>query len=124
MTILFGIPNCNQVKNARTWLDAHQQPYVFHDFKKSGVNPDWINIWLKNQPWDVLINKKGTTWRNLSEERKASIVDTQSAIALMLESPSIIKRPVLCISNHENESKNDYATHVGFSEATYQTIFK
>lgn len=114
-TTLYGIPNCDQVKKARTWLDAHAVAYVFHDFKKSGINQNLINAWLKNVAWDVLVNRKGTTWRALPEERKAAIIDAKSAAALMLESPSIIKRPVLCMVN---------STQVGFSEELYQQTFK
>ena len=114
-TILYGIPNCDQVKKARTWLDVHAVTYVFHDFKKAGIHPDLIDTWLKDVAWDVLINRKGTTWRALPEQRKAAIIDAKSAMELMLESPSIIKRPVLCSANR---------TQVGFSEELYQQVFK
>lgn len=114
-TILYGIPNCDQVKKARTWLDVHAVTYVFHDFKKAGINPNLIDTWLKDVAWDVLINRKGTTWRALPEQRKAAIIDATSAMELMLESPSIIKRPVLCSANR---------TQVGFSEELYQQVFK
>jgi arsenate reductase len=115
MIELYGIPNCNQVKNARTWLDAHGMPYVFHDFKKSSISNEQIQTWLRDVAWDSLVNRKGTTWRALSDERKAAIQDAQSATALMIESPSIIKRPVLVTGN---------ITHVGFSDALYQQIFQ
>jgi arsenate reductase len=115
MTTLYGIANCDQVKKARIWLDAHAIAYSFHDFKKSGVSPDLINTWLNDIAWDVLVNRKGTTWRALSEERKATVVDAPSATELMLESPSIIKRPVLSTGTH---------THVGFSEDLYKQLFK
>lgn len=113
-TILYGIPNCDQVKKARTWLNAHAVAYVFHDFKKSGIHSNLIDTWLKDIAWDVLLNRKGTTWRTLPDERKAAIIDAKSAMELMLESPSIIKRPVLSNAN---------STHVGFSEELYQQIF-
>lgn len=116
MTIdLYGIPNCDQVKKARTWLTAQGMPHVFHDFKKTGVERAWIETWLADIAWDVLVNRKGTTWRALPEARKAAITDAESATALMLESPSIIKRPVLCTGN---------TTYVGFSDDLYQQIFK
>ena len=79
-TILYGIPNCDQVKKARTWLDVHAGTYVFHDFKKAGIHPDLIDTWLKDVAWDVLINRKGTTWRALPEQRKAAIIDAFQAI--------------------------------------------
>jgi arsenate reductase len=115
MVTLYGIPNCDTVKKARTWLDAHDVPYVFHDFKKSGIDITLIQTWLRDVPWDVLVNRKGTTWRALSDARKAAITDDKSATALMIESPSIIKRPVLV---------TDQKAHVGFSDELYQQIFK
>jgi len=114
---LYGIPNCDTVKKARTWLDANGIAFTFHDFKKAGINDDLVTAWLKDVPWDLLVNRKGTTWRGLSDERKAAITDNASATALMLELPSIIKRPVL-------QAGNGQATQVGFSDALYQQLFK
>ena len=111
---LFGIPNCDTVKKARTWLDDNGIAYRFHDFKKAGLTPDLVNVWLKQVEWDVLVNRKGTTWRGLSDERKAAVADARSAAALMLEAPSVIKRPVLDFNG---------TTHVGFSDTNYQQIF-
>lgn len=113
---LYGIPNCDTVKKARTWLDANSIAYTFHDFKKAGLDAAQVNAWLKDVPWDVLVNRKGTTWRALSDERKAAIIDNASATALMLESPSVIKRPVL--QRHDGQP-----TQVGFSDTLYQQLF-
>ena len=113
-TTLYGIPNCDTVKKARTWLADHQQDFVFHDFKKQGLSREIVAGWLKHLSRDVLVNRKGTTWRALSDERKAAIVDDEAAIALMLENPSVIKRPVLDKAG---------AFSVGFSDAQYQQIF-
>jgi len=74
-----------------------------------------VQSWLKQVDWEVLVNRKGTTWRGLSDERKASIVDAESATALMLESPSVIKRPVLV---------SGASVHVGFSDDLYQQFFQ
>lgn len=115
MTTLYGIPNCDTVKKARTWLDANGITYTFHDFKKAGISRDLVKTWLTDAAWDVLVNRKGTTWRALADERKATIIDAQSATELMLESPSVVKRPVL---------SHDGVTHVGFSDELYQRIFK
>ena len=112
---LYGIPNCDTVKKARTWLDTHGHPYSFHDFKKAGLTQATVAGWLKQVDWETLVNRKGTTWRGLPEERKAAIVDAASATALMLETPSIIKRPVLVGAG---------TIHVGFSDDSYQQIFK
>ena len=67
---LFGIPNCNSVKKARDWLTAHGFDYAFHDFKKQGISEDLIQSWLKNVAMSELVNRKGTTWRLLSDEEK------------------------------------------------------
>jgi arsenate reductase (glutaredoxin) len=112
--ILYGIPNCDQVKKARAWLNAQAIEYAFHDVKKSGMTAELIRTWLSDVPWDTLINRKGTTWRRLTPQRQASITDVQSAIELMIALPSIVKRPVLHTGQH---------THVGFSDALYQQIF-
>jgi arsenate reductase len=112
---LYGIPNCDQVKKARAWLDNHAVPYDFHDFKKAGVGPALVQSWLAQVNWEVLLNRKGTTWRSLPDQRKAEISDSRSAAELMLELPSVIKRPVL---------SNGEAIHIGFSDPLYQQIFK
>jgi Spx/MgsR family transcriptional regulator len=113
-TTLYGIPNCDTVKKARVWLAGQQQEFTFHDFKKQGLTREIVAGWLQHLSRDVLVNKKGTTWRGLPDQRKAAIVDDDSAIALMLEFPSVIKRPVL---------DNDGSFAVGFSDAQYQQIF-
>lgn len=115
MTTLYGIPNCDTVKKARNWLAANGIDHTFHDFKKAGISRDLINAWLADVAWEVLVNRKGTTWRALADERKAAIIDAHSATELMLESPSVVKRPVL---------SHGGATHVGFSDELYQRIFK
>lgn len=117
---LFGIPNCDQVKKARTWLDANDITFVFHDFKKSGIRTEYIEVWLKDLAWDVLVNRKGTTWRALTPEHKATVTDAQSAIELMLQSPSIVKRPVLCVVDEQGKSH----CNAGFSDELYRNIFQ
>jgi Spx/MgsR family transcriptional regulator len=92
---LYGIPNCNTVKKARVWLDNHAISYVFHDFKKQGVSEEMLIAWLKQVGWQKLLKKTGPTWGQLPDTFKASIKDDQSALALMLEKPNVIKRPVL-----------------------------
>jgi arsenate reductase len=113
-TTLYGIANCDQVRKARTWLAERNVPHVFHDFKKQGIDRVMIASWLVHQPWDVLVNRRGTTWRGLDEARKVNVADGDSAAALMLENPSVVKRPVLV---HDN------AVHVGYSEILYQKLF-
>jgi arsenate reductase len=92
---VYGIPNCDSVKKARVWLTDHGVDYVFHDFKKQGVPPEAVDLWLKHVNWDVLVNRKGTTWRKLEPELQASVAGNSSARALMLEYASVIKRPIV-----------------------------
>ncbi len=92
---VYGIPNCDSVKKARVWLTDHGVDYVFHDFKKQGVPADALDFWLKQVCWEVLVNRKGTTWRKLDAALQASVVDNTSARAVMLANASVIKRPVV-----------------------------
>lgn len=111
---LYGIPNCDTVKKARTWLAEHAQPFDFHDFKKQGLERATVAAWLADLDWEVLVNRKGTTWRKLDEARKAAVVDKDSALALMLEHPSVIKRPVLAGAG---------PLQVGFTPERYAGVF-
>jgi arsenate reductase (glutaredoxin) len=111
---LYGIPNCDTVKKARTWLADHGHAFDFHDFKKQGLERATVAAWLDQTDWDILVNRKGTTWRKLSDERRAQVVDKASALELMLENPSVIKRPVL---------EGAGPLSVGFSEAHYGALF-
>ncbi len=95
MITLYGIPNCDTVKKARAWLTAQGQDYVFQDFKKQGVPLPQLDQWLQKPGWQVLINRKGTSWRLLDEATKNSVVDAPTARAVALLQPSVIKRPVV-----------------------------
>jgi Spx/MgsR family transcriptional regulator len=92
---LFGIPNCDTVKRARAWLAENGVPHDFHDFKKAGVPADGLDAWLAAVGWETLLNRKGKTWRGLSDAVKAAVTDAASARALMLRQASVIKRPVV-----------------------------
>ena len=92
---VFGIPNCDTVKKARTWLTEHGIAFEFHDFKKQGVPPASMDHWLQSVGWETLLNRKGTTWRQLDAALQASVQDAASAKAIMLAYPSAIKRPVV-----------------------------
>lgn len=113
---LYGIPNCNTVKKARDWLTSHGIDYQFHDFKKQGVTQQLLEGWLKQIPETKLINRAGMTWRNLDESTKNSIQDQTSAIQLMSDKTSVIKRPIL--------EKDGNIIAVGFSESEYQSLLK
>ncbi|MDB5894559.1 MAG: ArsC family reductase [Rhodoferax sp.] len=95
MTILYGIPNCDTVKKARTWLDTHHVAYTFHDFKKAGVPDEALDAWLEAVGWEKLVNHKGTTWRQLDPAAQAAVQDSASAAALIRAQPSVVKRPVV-----------------------------
>jgi len=111
---LYGIPNCDTVKKARTWLADNGHAFDFHDFKKQGLDRALVAGWLEQLDWETLVNRKGTTWRKLSDERRGQVVDKASALELMLENPSVIKRPVL---------QGAGPLSVGFSNEQYAGIF-
>ncbi len=116
MITLYGIPACNTVKKARTWLDAHGITYVFHDYKKSGIERDKLNHWMTQVSWEKLVNRAGTTWRKLSDEQKAAVNDAASAADLLLVNQSAIKRPLL-------EDATGTVLALGFSEKDFENIF-
>lgn len=115
---LFGIPNCDTVKKARTWLDQHSIPFAFHNFKKDGLTQDIVEGWLRNIELSALINRKGTSWRALNDQQKQQADKQEGAIALVLENPSLIKRPLLQIDGSDSQIS------LGFSESQYENIFK
>jgi arsenate reductase len=95
MTItIYGIKNCDTMKKARTWLDSHDVAYSFHDYKAEGIDKARLQRWAKDVGWETLLNRAGTTFRKLDESAKEGLTESK-AIALMLEQPSMIKRPVL-----------------------------
>ncbi|PLP57845.1 ArsC family reductase [Mesorhizobium loti] len=95
MTItMYGIPNCDTIKKARVWLDGHKVDFAFHDYRASGLEADRLQGWIDRLGWEVLLNKASTTFRELPDDKKQSL-DARNAKALMLASPTMIKRPVL-----------------------------
>ncbi len=95
MTItIYGIKNCDTMKKARAWLDTHRVAYRFHDYKAEGIDRKRLEGWAKNVGWETLLNRAGTTFRKLPEKDKQGLTAAK-AIALMLDQPSMIKRPVL-----------------------------
>jgi arsenate reductase len=109
---LYGIKNCDTVKKARKWLDANSVPYTFHDFRVDGIDKTLINNFLKQLDLESLINKRGTTWRKLSAQEK-EIKNKNQTIALIIDNPTIIKRPVLDVNK---------TLTLGFSEESYKSI--
>lgn len=111
--ILYGIPNCDTVKKARAWLDQHGQAYVFHDYKKAGIDRSSLETWVDAHGWETVLNRAGTTFRALPEAERTGLTP-QKAIALMLAQPSMIKRPVLDLGDR---------TLVGFKPDAYAAAF-
>jgi arsenate reductase len=115
MTVtIYGIKNCDTMKKARAWLDKQGIDYAFHDYKVSGIEKKKLESWAKKAGWERLLNRAGTTFRRLPDKEKEGITE-QKAIALMLEQPSMIKRPVLEISGGQ--------LLVGFKPEAYKTAF-
>jgi len=113
MITLYGIPNCDTMKKARAWLAEHGIDYVFHDYKKAGIDEATLRGWIDQVGWEILLNRRGMMWRKLPQDVRDGI-DEASAIRVMLETPSIIKRPVLDTGD---------GLHVGFKPEQYQNIF-
>lgn len=116
MYIVYGIPNCDTVKKTQTWLKENQVGFEFHNYKKDGITTEKLENWLNQVSIDELINKKGSTWKALSDEEKASVVDAQSAIAVILKNESVIKRPLI--------EENGKVVALGFDAKKYEEIFK
>ena len=93
-TILYGIPNCDTMKKARTWLESQHIDHDFHDYKKSGIERAKLESWIRAVGWEVLLNRAGTTFRKLPDAAKTDLTAAK-AVKLMLEQPSMIKRPML-----------------------------
>ena len=111
---VYGIENCDQVRKAKSWLNRHAHAFQFHDYRKHGLTEALLQSWMQHVPWDALLNKRGTTWRQLDEARRSIITDQNSALDLMLENPTLIKRPILVQGDD---------VLVGFSEAVYEKQF-
>lgn len=94
MTTLYGISNCNTVKKAKDWLQDNNIEFEFHDYRKQGLTPELLESFEAILGWEKLLNKQSTSWRKLSDDQKANI-SKQTALQFMLETPTLIKRPVL-----------------------------
>jgi len=113
-TIVYGIRNCATVKKARAWLDVHGVSYRFHDYKVAGIDRGTLEHWAKELGWEALLNRAGTTFRRLGDQEKR-VTNARTAISLMLQQPSIIKRPVLDHDGHLT---------VGFRPETYERALR
>ncbi len=115
MIKLYGINNCSTVKKARDWLAQHDITVEFHDFKKYGLDAETAKNWLQQREHNDLINRKGLTWRGLTDEQKLGVKDEASALDLMTDKTSAIKRPLL--------EQDGQLLHVGFDITAYARIF-
>ena len=96
---IYGIPNCNTVKKTLDWFKQKNISIIFHDYKKEGISKAKLTAWCKLTGWQILLNKKSTTWRGLSVEDQEKVTTQTAAINLMMNNTSIIKRPVIEIGN-------------------------
>lgn len=112
--IVYGIKNCNTVKAALAWLTKNNTEFEFHDLKTKGIRPEKLQAWCRQAGWERLVNRRGTTWRQLDASLQQKITDESSAIRLMQEKTSVIKRPLL--------EKNGKLIAVGFEEDVYRSV--
>lgn len=112
--LIYGIKNCDTMKKAFAWLAEHNIAYAFHDYKKSGVDVNVLTQAIRQHGWENVINRRGTSWRALSEDLKTSMDDTK-AMKAAIDTPSLIRRPLLV---HRGN------IHLGFNEADYAAYFK
>ena len=112
MITLYGITNCDQVKRAKLWLQQKRVTYSYHDFRKDGIRHDVIENWIDQVGWETLVNRRGTTWRQLPRVMRETI-DSESVCVFFQEYPTVIKRPVLCYGSR---------VVVGFSDNIYEDL--
>jgi len=111
--IMYGIPNCDTIKKAKKWLQADEIAFEFHDYRKQGINQALVDTFCAELGWELVLNKRGTTYRALSQEQKDNL-DQASAVKLLVEHPAMIKRPILVV---------DGQYHIGFKADQYSAIF-
>jgi Spx/MgsR family transcriptional regulator len=118
--MVYGIKNCSAVKKALTWFDSHKIKYEFYDLKKEALDGATLNAWFKKLPnhltWDMLINKSGMTWKNLTDQEKKLADKQETAIQLFIEKPTVMKRPLVTIDKK--------VVSLGFDEAIFKQLFQ
>ncbi len=114
MTTVYGIKNCDTIKKTLRWLTDNQIEYTFHDYRKDGIDPTWLDEVLTQVDWELLVNKRGTTYRQLDDSVKASL-NANNVAALLLEQPAMIKRPLLSHSGN---------IELGFKPDIYSELFR
>ena len=111
--VLYGIANCDTIKKARIWLQDRNIDFEFHDYRKNGLEPALLHSLVGVLGWETMLNRRGTTWRNLPESTKTRI-DEARAIEAMQHNPALIKRPILDVNGN---------LHLGFNSQQYEVIF-
>ncbi len=112
--IMFGIKNCDTIKKAKKWLEVNNIDFHFHDYRQDGTTSEWLTKATEMLDWEIVLNKRGTTYRQLDDEIKNSLTKS-SAIEEMVKQPAMIKRPILQVGD---------ALYIGFKDADYQNIFQ
>ena len=117
---MYGIKNCDTIKKARAWLDSRGIAYAFHDYKTAGLDKKQLEDWTREVGWEPLVNRAGTTFRKLSDADKANL-DEAKAMRLMLENPSLVKRPVLALAQNSSSGSGAKPPRllIGFSPDAY-----
>ena len=113
MVTMYGIANCDTIRKARKWLQAQDVDCHFHDYRKDGLSQEMLSGWVNQLGWEMLLNRRGTTWRKLPDTEKEAL-DERKAVSLMLANPAMIKRPLLDVDGH---------LEIGFSESNYAALF-
>jgi arsenate reductase len=115
MVTIYGIPNCDTIKKTKTWFDQHHIPYSFHDYRKDRISKQHLQKWCKQMGWEQVLNKKSTSWRNLDAETQSGITSAAKAIAVLLEHPTLIKRPVI--------ERDGIIVQIGFNKEALESLF-
>ena len=113
--IIYGIPNCDTTKKAMAWLKKNNIAFSFHDYKLQGISKEKLGAWCSKRGWETIFNKRSTTWRELPAIEQQKVIDQETAIKVMLQNSSIIKRPIV-------EYKNTIIA--GFKETDYTDLLK
>ncbi len=108
MITIYGIPNCDTIRKTRNWFERHHIPYCFHDYRKDGITKEKLRTWCREENWEKLLNKQSVSWRKLSPEVQGAIISATKAIPILLQNPTMIKRPVI--------EKDGNIIQVGFNE--------
>lgn len=113
MTVIYGIKNCDTIKKCKKWFEANDIAFTYHDYRTDGIDKEMVTTFVQQLGWENVVNKRGTTYRQLNDEQKTSL-NEENAIKLLLEMPAMIKRPVLILNDQY---------HLGFKSAQYDALF-